>query len=339
MTTKIARRDFLKGMGAIGIAIAVSPFEAFSEPKRDEFTIVSTVPKSDLAYLEDILIPDDAKPDSASSPDTGAMPLMIDRWPEIAYYIDVRGQLDNARADITLNYLGNAFILNKSGFFTSAYHLFEKHLKRQQRGENKSMVLVYDPETGIASTAKALIFSEKYDVLLGRVGLDGGLNIKTTHISDKASPLYGVVYSTRYKNLDYISGDLFEEVLHSGSFGIEPGKEKTAWFRQGELLKKKLDKELGCCVELGRPEDIIFKDREKLAKTWEYVFLSKTVPGNSGSPVFDLQNNLTGIVTRSSSVRDTDTEEICPVGIYTGTLKIREMIRGYISYHRRQGYG
>lgn len=327
MSQKISRRDFLGAAITSGILLGIRPttlLAAELEDKKEDFRIVGKISHEDVKSLEELLSPSPPQPTDADE----NIRLHVSRFPEIAYNITIENP-KNAQetANVVLRSSGSTFLLNNRGFFITAHHVFKDYF--QTLGKNIQAVLVYDPQHGFALPARPLVFSKRYDILLGKIDFDSEFPIGSTKISDTDVPPLNHVYSPKYKNKAYITGSLFHEVMKSGRLKFDDKEHTRLVYNQKQTLPKDL-RSLDPLVTIGTLLDVEFESGEKLAREGEYIFQSRTIPGDSGNPVLDLKNRLMGVVTKRDFIKSADDGQQLNVGIYTGPFIVREMIQRYI---------
>ncbi|MDO8655917.1 MAG: hypothetical protein Q7K45_01650, partial [Nanoarchaeota archaeon] len=194
-------------------------------------------------------------------------------------------------------------------------HVFEDSLKDHEQGADNCFMLLYDPIEGFAASARPLIFSIKDDILLGKI--DVVKPRKTILLSDSTQPLQDLVYSITYSNTPYLIGDLFTEIEKSGSIDSNHHFQQSHPFHIEEsILKTEIS--IGHLVEA-------IEDGKKRNTSGVSSFVASMIPGNSGSPVFDLRNSQIGVVTNTYKQSDP------PVAIYTNSSRLRPMIETYLS--------
>jgi len=306
------RRDFLRKTSLAAI-LAMSPFRL----EASDFNILNEVSREELASLREVLEVDESEIQTDES--TGAVHLNADRWPAIIYNFSLNPENIGINGELTST--GSAFVLNDQGFFLTVDHTYE---------EGKIM-LVYDPMRGYALPARPLVHSTKDDIFLGKIDLPPQFSTPTTRISSSNEPLSGRVYFPSYTNRLRIKST-FADLIQNGNIRYDEDSQLS--FSQTELLVRNGENGLGAKIEIGRVIDVTLGDGRKLCAEGQSAFIAGVIQGNSGSPVFDFRNNLTGILTARDEISvvrgDLPAGQKVKLGIYTGSGRIREMIESYI---------
>ncbi len=319
------KNDFIKTLGVLVLATGCSPVnsnlisktEITPKPefvKKGEYTIVKNVSSGQVSSLEELLKPTKKKawPEERENwPEEVEIEISESIFPEVLYYVSKGDE------KLVLNSMGSSFIVHGDGYFLTAHHVFERYLRDLEAGNFSSFMLLYDPLYGFAATAKPLIFSVKDDILLGKVEITK-YPIQTTHISESDEPPFDVVYSVTYNNTEYLSTDLFKEVMRSGAV------DNDLVFHQNHTLPLAISK-AGGNILAGHVVEIISKEKS----LGMHSFISKAIGGNSGSPVFDFNYAQTGVITKAGETYD---PTIPDVVIYTEASSIKEMIAAYIDF-------
>jgi hypothetical protein len=308
-----------------------------------DFTLAKKTKKKNLKPLEEVV----SEPNRTIKMTIGG-PTMIkveikpnlSSFPEVVYHVDVVGNPNQCNSLIPLvKSGGSAFLLNKEGFFLSTYHQFDDHIEKQKKGNKNSMMLFYDPINGFATEAEVLMFSKKFDILLGRVRVDPDAEVEPQKIFDGDQPTIDQVFSATYQNIDYfLSGKMYHAVVNSGDITEAPQGltyNQTLSVKVRKLLSLKHTIDIGHIVP-----GITFVDDNKNKQPWKRIFFGEVNKGNSGSPIYDVSNNIVGIVTEIPS---DDILKAFPklkkandMTIYTGALHIRAMVKSYIAHHVKE---
>jgi len=328
------RLRFLKILGMWTAALAGRQLIA-AEPaspaqqlpaQHDDFVIVRRSPQSHLPNLESLLAIPPRKPLRKNHK------IIVERYPEVIYHCDFQWDGNaGSKWDACALYGGSALLLNRSGFFISAHHLFTDHLTEKNQENNKCTMLLYDPASNIFTEAFPLIYSKRYDLLLGRVNLPPNARVTKTFISPTDEPPLHYVYTTIFADPGYIKKDLFVNIISAGEpgFTLRNGKRRFQFTQTRHVQNGGLGS-LNMVVSCGELKDI--KEQYKELVDGQYSFVSTTAKGNSGSPIFDVHSNLMGVLSKGGEdLLDQPTGKNYNVGIYTGPLAMRRMIQAYIN--------
>lgn len=309
------KADFLKTIGVLTLAAACSPglesqLRTIHRPefiRKGEYTIVEKIPPEKLSSLEELLL----SPKKKGTSENAEVDISESNFPEVLYHV----HKDNGA--LVLKSMGSSFIVHGDGYFLTAHHVFDKYLGELEAGSVSCFMLLYDPLHGFAVPARPLIFSVQDDVLLGKVDINN-YPIKTTPLSEGKEYPLDMVYSVTYANINYLTTDLFKEVVQSVTV------DDNFIFNQNYALPKATSK-VGVEILLGHLVTVILTEKE--SRPSMRAFISNLVSGNSGSPVFDFNYAQVGVST--STVRSKN-PRIPNAVIYTEAPQIREMIRAYI---------
>ncbi|MEK6863213.1 MAG: hypothetical protein AABW53_00785, partial [Nanoarchaeota archaeon] len=252
--------------------------------EHQEYTLVKKVSLKEAGSLEELLLP---APNLIPDLSRGIrLNVSSSKLPEILYHLKIDS--DNNLRPLSI---GSCFLINEEGFFLTAQHVFERYLRESKGGEVSSLMLLYDPISESAATALPLIYSVEKDILLGKADISQRSVVQSVPLSDNNSPFLNNVYSVAYANIDYLSGELLHTVLSSGAITV------NLEFVQRETVAADI-KNFGVEISIGRLVDRRTQD-EKLG---QQGFLADMVRWNSGSPGFDLINNLVGVVNEEITV-------------------------------------
>ena len=323
------RRDFLKRAGYGGLALTLFRNQTIAQNREEiGIVVVEKIPKEDIRHLDDFLR-EENKP--LFNPGNTTIELRTEHWPQVAYSINLEKSSDGV--DVArLNSAGHVFVFGEGGFFLTAHHVFENYLAGMKQGKN-SLMLVYDPATGLTTTARPLAYAKNNDILIGRIDSPNAFNTQRVHLGAHPPPL-DYVYTPTYENIEFLTGGLFRQVINSLNmqYTDRDGRVVLA-FKPIKLAEdgKELDKH----VRLGKLTDLVDEMEKKLRRIdGEYAFMGQVVHGHSGSPVLDLQNRLVGVIKSSEKIYDTNAQKEINLGIYTGSSKIRDMILKYLAAHK-----
>ena len=307
------RRDFLRKTSLAAI-LAMSPFRL----EASDFNILNEVSREELASLREVLEVDESKVQVDEN--TGAVHLNADRWPAIVYNFTLNPENIGIGGELTST--GSAFVLNNQGFFLTADHAYEKG----------KIMLVYDPMRGYALPARPLVHSTNDDIFLGKIDLPPQFLIPTTRISSSNNPPLERVYFPSYTDRLRIKST-FANLIQNGNIRYDEGSQELS-FSQKELLVRAGENGLGARIGIGKTMDVTLDGGRKLCAEGQFAFIAEAIPSNSGSPVFDFRNNLTGILRARDEINvisgDLPAGQKVKLGIYTGSGRIREMIASYI---------
>tara|TARA_Y100000310_G_scaffold112011_1_gene110443 strand:+ start:4097 stop:5119 length:1023 start_codon:yes stop_codon:yes gene_type:complete len=255
-------------------------------------------------------------------------------YPWILYNIDTK---EDGTIDFSQYEYGSCVILNKEGFFLSAYHAVKSFVEERKEGNNNNLILIYDPINGYAFSARSVIFSDETDIALGRIDADIELSIETVKIAENNESETGIVYSQFYNNIYH---ETLRKIFESGGEFYDNSDGTITYINLNAPILKD---ELGPTSTSGRFGGNPYE-------SWEYAALMKTIPGNSGSGVFNLGTNTLGGINRSI-VEDFKKKKhyadfVCKslgineeqlnsleedtLAFYTGTEAIRNMLTKYI---------
>ncbi|MDO8511442.1 MAG: trypsin-like peptidase domain-containing protein [Nanoarchaeota archaeon] len=298
---------------SLGLTItACSPSPPLQIPavmydKVGDYHILEKIPATERSSLEELL----TKPSEPSLDEEGIIELEVSeaRFPEILYHVHQES------GKLVVQSLGSSFLLNAEGYFLTAHHVFEDSLKDHEQGADNCFMLLYDPIEGFAASARPLIFSIKDDILLGKI--DVIKPRETTLLSDSTQPLQDLVYSITYSNTSYLAGELFSEVEKSGSVDADHHFQQLHPFPVEKSIFKTE-------VSMGHLVGVI-EAGKKINNHGVSSFVASMIPGNSGSPVFDLRNSQVGVVTSIYEKSDPT------LAIYTNSSRLRPMIETYLN--------
>ena len=303
---------------SLGLTIAAcSPSPPLQIPavrynRIGDYHILENISATERSSLEELLL---KKPSGPSLDEEGIIELEISEahFPEILYHVHQES------GKLVLRSMGSSFLLNAEGYFLTAHHVFKDSLKDREQGADDCFMLLYDPIEGFAASARPLIFSIKDDILLGKI--DVVKSRETIPLSDSPQPLQDLVYSVTYSNTSYLAGELFSKVEKSGSVNADQYFQQLHPIQvEKSIFKSELS--MGHLVEV---LDEAGKKRNNLGVS---SFIASIIPGNSGSPVFDLRNSQIGVVTSIYEKSDP------PVAIYTNSSRLRPMIEAYLGHAR-----
>lgn len=279
--------------------------------KVGDYHLLETIPATERSSLEKLLL---TTPSEPSLDEEGTIMLEVSEahFPEILYHVHQES------GKLVVRSVGSSFLLNAEGYFLTAHHVFEDSLKDREQGADDCFMLLYDPVEGFAASARPLIYSIKDDILLGKI--DVVKPRETTPISDSPQPLRDMVYSITYSNTSYLAGELFTEVEKSGSVDL------NHHFQQLHPLhiEKSIFKTE---VSMGHLVRVI-EEGKKRNDPGVSSFIASVIPGNSGSPVFDLRNSQIGVITGVYEKSDPT------LAIYTNSSRLRPMIEAYLGQAR-----
>ena len=314
------RRNFLRTAGATGLVLLERPLEALSIFTKKDFEIVERTNTAELQSLEEVL--QESKREKIRLDKTNPVEPIAQRRPELIYNLKV----DKGKAKTIDSTMGSGITITKSGFFISVYHIFREHLENQ--GESNYVGLIYDSLTGIALQTRVLAYSKRFDLILGKINPTEGYPLKDTPLLPIR--LLGDVYAMSYVNLEDIAGSMLTKILNYSEVSrVEDTKgKKRLNFTQRNPVRGVLGKDLIAKVSIGQ----VIPQHEGL-EGWKSAFFAEVHEGNSGTPVFGLNNKLAGIITGSAEYTNTSSGEAHNVGIYTNTSAIRAMIQKYIASH------
>ena len=165
----LSRRGLFKaGKEDIFTLTLLSLLTSCSSQQIYTFVDKKGITSSHLSLLEqslnqgnsDIPIPQDFYNAEKGGPEV----TLVGRFPEIIINFNVNTSVENTSL-ATLISQGSAYFLNSEGFFLTAYHVVQDI----QEGINSNLMLVYDPQTGLISQGRVLMYSKEYDLALGKV--------------------------------------------------------------------------------------------------------------------------------------------------------------------------
>ena len=323
----LSRRTFLKGAAATGLIALLHPSIAFAENiPADDFTLVEKSLPKDLIALKRFLTPPNTLPPS------NELLINVGRLPELVYNITVQKQ-ESKVVVIIPESLGSAFILNKEGFFLSAYHVFADQVEKQEKEDLSSTALMYESNTGKVASARTLMYSKQHDIFLGRVKFPESSHIEEMHLSPYNCNSPDLVWTVSYGKDTPILNSLLKEILESGKFiypeEVYPKKEASAASFQQVHPVKKESSFFQPLISIGHVVDVLTTEGKPVYAKEEYAFLHKAKYGDSGSPVFDVRERVQGIMTHMQNLSDENGEKQ-GVGIFVGQAPIRAMIEKYI---------
>lgn len=332
------RRDFLRALGAMGLGASLAGTRIFTPPfasaQDDDFVMMQAGCQADIPGLEALL---ETPP---IVPLKNKVDVQVERYPGIAYHCSFKA--DEESVDVVSAQLisaGSIFVLGNDGHFISARHVFDDCIKAQGNGDTNNIMICYEPSLQRAMEATPLLYSQKYDMLLGKINIPNGVQVKKTLIATEEEPPLGCVYTTKYANMTYVLDELFTKVIGAGmcdwietSRGISRIRYQQERPVQGSLKDLEVEIEFGHLADVVNPEDgtSYYNDRKGV-----FRFITSIHHGNSGSPVFDLHNRFMGVIfAKADHVKDAKSGKSYNLAVYVGPQQIRRMIRAYLDYCR-----
>lgn len=294
-----------------------------------EFTIVERMPPEKIASLEQLLHPPNEPPVVYGD----WVRLRADRWPEILWLIEVEKSV-SGKLMPRIKSEATAFILNKEGFFLSAYHNIFESYREQNHGRSPTLILLYDPESGIAAQARPLIISERDDILLGIMSTPNPQE-KITYLAPSNVPDFNMGYFVGYHKSPELMEKLFQEVMQQGRCYLQGNKPV---YEQRQRLPKKLQ-QLGAKMEISNlemPAEIAFFLSTLKQKVDDIIIHSSAIPGDSGTPVFDANSRLLGIVKQRAEIPAGIAGKDYVLGVCTSTISLRKMIQTYVNAQKQK---
>jgi hypothetical protein len=313
----ISRRKFCSALGAAGIALSaglVLPEICTPNQSSDlsglskDYSIVETIDnEEDIASLERIVSEGVDGPSHIYTFNQNTIPRNFHL--EIVYPMTYSGSNNESSYNLTSGEFGSTFLLNDEGFFISAFHVLKHHIT-DKNNDKPGLVLICSPQTGEIKDSRILSYSEKCDIVLGKVNNPNKLECSAINLTGKSSFLEGEqVWAGAYSNKDYISGKLCSEAVHAY---CENRKFSPTQNLGGSQL----------VVEIMNKEGIFNEE-------WGYVVNRNFLYGDSGIPFFTSDNNLAGILTSSGEVNYTNGLKK-GIAVFSGPVSIRNLIDNFI---------
>lgn len=310
-------------------AYAQKAIQQGAKKTTPEFTIVERMHPEKIASLEQLLNPPLEDPVIWEE----RLRLRAERWPEFLWNIEVEKSV-SGKLMPRIKAEATAFILNKEGFFLSTYHDIFEGYREQNHGGSPTLVLLYDPESGIAAQARPLIISERDDIVLGRINTPNPQE-KTTYLAPSNVPDFNIGYFVGYHKSPEMTKTLFQEVMQQGNLRLQGNK---PMYEQRQRLPKNLQ-QLGAKMEISNlemPAAIAFF-LSTLKQTIDDVIIhSSAIPGDSGTPVFDANSRLLGMVKQRAELPARIAGQDYVLGICTSAVSLRKIIQGYINAHKER---
>jgi len=282
--------------------------------KSLKINIIKYLPKDKVRPLEKILEEEPQKPNQ----DVKELSISYQQYPRIAYALGEKN---------TLFEMGNITLLNSDGFFVTPAHVV---------GEKKEGILhysdnqmrYYDPINDMILNGNILSISTDLNLALGKLKVPGDYPAFSP-LLPKVRPQKGiVVYSLTYSNIDFILYDLFNKI--NETIQSHPNNPSPLRLREDVLKTMRYNVTFGVYtneIHFGRENPKIYRGPD--------FFIGESQPGNSGSPVFDLDNSLRGIVN-SIIIEDTylvinGEREKASISLFINAFDIRKILTHYVS--------
>jgi hypothetical protein len=317
----------------LGIALAVTALVFSNTPARASshlgVVILEKCQDADRASLEKLLTPATA----ASGMPAGKInladyPHVTSRthFPQIIYTVTEADE--EGRSSFSA---GESLILNKKGFFITAYHCVKLSLGV---GEPPGVVLIYGPTRNVILTGRILAYSKEADLALGRVMMPADLDFMPLTIAQGPVRPRQVYFNKRYANPAYFSRNLLPRILKlARGFLADDRAESGNWMRTAEEEAEGLEYE----VTLGRAVRVEAGGESLLGPEPGRYFLMTgqrgTENGHSGSPVFGLDGSLAGVVVsipqKKGLFRNSKGETV-RLAYFSGPENLRNLIKGYL---------
>ncbi|MFH1290882.1 MAG: serine protease [Nanoarchaeota archaeon] len=303
--------------------------EEIVENLEDDFVFRRLVSATEAKSLEQVL-------DGQKSTKGDAGELYVDRLPSfICAFVTDEDTFDEERGMLHRSSgSGSGFIFHEGGYFFTNYHSVDEALEN----EDRAIFLVHDPLGGLAAPARILAHSKNYDLALGKLDLPENVIIKRTPIATNEPVGDQIIYSPVYDNIDceirLLSGDLLNTL--------------AVIYKEGRVFDKSFlipFEQLGLNLLSGRVLDDseweVHPSSNYKMHSGKRAFLDQGAvkmmegpfkegrykPGNSGSPVFTLDNQLVGI---SFGVMEDSSRPDFHAVAYTGQTVIREFLGRYV---------
>jgi hypothetical protein len=310
----------------LAAAATVSPVRAESITPTCE--VIETVPTTDCGTLRSVL---DNGGDLIAAPPAGAEGLQLSKYPRVSARDDfpqivlnfTAGVDENGKNNLSFS-AGAVVLLNNSGFFITARHCLPEP---NEKGNN---FVVYGPRGKFLATGRLLAVSTDSDLALGRIflppGTPAGDLVKITKGNLKPGDL---LFTKRY-NAEFVGETLPVRLIKT--------VKKPA---PGAMIDTKEELNLGLEYELtsGRTITANLADGQVISGPKPGVYFmatgtTETLEGHSGSPVFDLNGDLAGLileVPKKQGLLKNAEGEAMQMAYIAGPEKIRELIEAYLA--------
>jgi hypothetical protein len=258
--------------------------------------------------------------------------INLESFPSFLYVCDVvrESQGDDKSLHASVHNGGSAYVFASEGYFLTALHVVEHVLDTSSPGEK--VILFYDPHTGLASKAQLLAYSRNYDLALCKVPTSHGMYQDVPLL--KEEPVFpDLVYSPIFGDSDILLAQL-RGVLQRAFGRQEDGSEESLKFGYEELkigvsLGRVLNGFEGPNVEpVGSGTRIYGHDFWTQYVDGEPI---KVGPGNSGSPVLTLDNQLVGVTSMIYGPRSPDGRIDPRLITFSGPLVIQSLLQNYVN--------
>ena len=222
--------------------------------------------------------------------------------------------------------------MNGEGFFITAYHCVDEMIP-PDRGAGKVRLLLYGPSRKMVLPGRILSYIPEYDLALGQVRLPDHASVQPVKIAGGPLKPRQILYNKRYANLAYITSKLIKSIisLFNDPFGDQAiGRKELKNRQMAEPLKPEVC--VGRTIQVNTPHN-----GQILGPRPGWYFLmtgpQNTRQGHSGSPVFDLNSRLVGIVVEipeKPGIFKTNQGKSINLAYFSGPENIRYLIENYI---------